>query len=793
MKFEELLVPHLRCDPLVSCSAQLDHRLHDPCVACGCGDSSISHWSRFCIVPLLVLNYFYAETQVYTNMAQSVNNGDHAISVASVVLHQFRRLLLERGGMVHTKDARDLVTWNTQNWIDTLGELVHQALPAHMCCRSWYQLHSSFTGTTSKCCEHTRFLQCTHTDPLHLMALTQADKIVCVKEAVSKGATLSLFPAGHSILQLLHLQANEQVPNAVLVRVDCKCTVPHFRLESLDELIPNDLVNIGCGPQHITQPSLLCQFDGSCHHSYQVGGAGYCIYLVCHDSVQLLRQRAIGLRQCLDNVVAEVKACRFLIEEIVDVCTHEYASLDLRQSPIIVQGDILPVIKYLEYAGRLRRLDLVEDLEFIQTTVRRMLPLIQWRYLPREANDFADSLAGQASHFLLDKLLRHYRCQSNVSIIPATPFDKLIARGAEPKRCQGFGEKPAFTLCERPSLDWKLLNALGEKWPTHVNTVQNYLARLASNGNALLTDYTPRSIDDRGRRYRVQVGAQRLSKVFRLALFGANHAEIDMCGSFYELLRRTSHHETVGSVPLPPIFDLRASLQRDFNSLPDEICCDLVMRLPLRVMNSSLSSTLFWLDQQRFQRPSERTLQILESIELHTNNLVSCLLPVFRPDYCHTGKDAPFRLLEMLEFEVMRSILEGLVSRGMVHSAIWLHDGFWISPPPDPEVLSMLEHCVLRKTGPICDQPFIRLTSLSAPFARLRQSVNSDLPVAESKFRTFVKWFKKDKQPYTVIFGRIAAMINPEGRDKHRRRRKQKVRRGVYRLKKVISNMSFRK
>ena len=357
-KFEELLVPHLHRDPLVSCSAQLDQRLHDPCVACGCGDNSISHWSRFCVVPLLVLNYFCAETQVYTNMAQSVNNGDYAIAVASVVLHQFRRLLLERGGMVHTQDARDLVTWNTQNWIDTLGELVHQALPAHMCCRSWYQLHASHTDTTSKCCEHTRFLQCTHTDPLHLLALSQADKIVGVKDTIAKGATLAVLPAGHSILKLLHLQANAQAPNAVLVRVDCRCTVPHFRLESIDELIPNDLVNIGCGPQHITQPFLLCQFDGSCHHSYQIGGAGCCIFLVCHDSVQLLRRRAIGLHQCLDNVVAEVKACRFLIEEIVDVCTHEYASLDLRQSPIIVQGDILPVIKYLEYAGRLRRLDL---------------------------------------------------------------------------------------------------------------------------------------------------------------------------------------------------------------------------------------------------------------------------------------------------------------------------------------------------------------------------------------------------------------------------------------------------
>ena len=482
--FEELLVPHLYLSPMVLVTGQLDQRSHDPCVACGCGDNSISHWSRFCVVPLLVFNYFSADTHTYANLAQSVNHGDSAIAVASVVLHQFRRLLLERGGMVHSQEARNLVTWNTQNWIDTLGELVHHALPAHMCHRSWYQIHALPTGINGKCGEHARLLQCNHSDPLHIMALTQADSIICANSEVSKGSTLALLPAGHSILKLLHLQASVQAPNASLVRVDCKCTIPHFRLESTDELLSNDLINIGCGSQCQPQVSLLCQFDGSCHHSHQVGGAGYCIYLVSHDSVQLLRQRAVGLHQCLDNVVAEVKACRFLIEEIVDLCTTEYASFNLSTRPIIVQGDILPVIKYLEYAGRLRRLDLVADLEFIQMTACRMLPTIQWRYLPREANDFADSLAGQASQFLLDMLLRHYRCQSNVSIFPTTPFDKLIARGAEPKRCLNGLDKPSFTLCERPCIDWKMLNALGEKWPAHVSVVSNYLARLAGSGNA---------------------------------------------------------------------------------------------------------------------------------------------------------------------------------------------------------------------------------------------------------------------------------------------------------------------
>ena len=185
-----------------------------------------------------------------------------------------------------------------------------------------------------------------------------------------------------------------------------------------------------------------------------------------------------------------------------------------------------------------------------------------------------------------------------------------------------------------------------------------------------------------------------------------------MCGSFYELLRRVCIRENDSQMSLPPIFDLRAFLQRDFESLPSEICMDLVKRLPLRVMNSSLSSTLFWLDQQGLQRPSEETLQILESIDVHTHFFASCLLPSLRLDYCPTDKDAPFRLFEMWEFEVMRNILDGLMCRGMISSAIWLHDGVWISPSPDPSTIVMLEASILRKLGLHCDQPFIR----SVPF-----------------------------------------------------------------------------
>ena len=55
--------------------------------------------------------------------------------------------------------------------------------------------------------------------------------------------------------------------------------------------------------------------------------------------------------------------------------------------------------------------------------------------------------------------------------------------------------------------------------------------------------------------------AQRLSHLFRLALFGSNHGEIDLNGAFYELVRRF-HLQLPASHPqLMSIHELRQHLQ----------------------------------------------------------------------------------------------------------------------------------------------------------------------------------------------------------------------------------------
>ena len=574
--------------PLYNCT-------HDTCVACGCGDNSIAHWTRFCIVPLIVASYFVCDNDSFFNMAQIAAFGHNHLVVASVVIHQFRRLLIERCGMHHNVDGRTSVQWSVFNWINTLGQQSHQALPAHVVKRGWPSFSSS-NSERSQCALHSDGMLMVQPDPLHITSITRADHLVVSGATHEKDATLGVLPAGHRILKLLHAQKSSARANVCIHVSNCDCSTPHFIIQSTGAVVTNDILNLGSSGPANEYPYILGQFDGGCHSSLSIGGAGYCIYLVFPDAVKLIKWNSIALPNCSDNVVAEVSACRFLVHEIVSLCQGQLQELRLMENPVVIQGDILPVIKYLSFAGRLRRNDLLQDLEYILFLSSRWLPFVKWRALPREANELADDLAGQATTFLLERYLSSHPVTSAVSIKAHLPFSKLIQRGAEVSAIPLSLDSTSLTFCERPTIDWLLLERLAQYAPTHVNCAQSYVSRVISNGGAVLVDYTPRSSDSLGRLYCIQMGAQRLSRLFRLALFGFNHGEIDLNGAFYELVRRFHLRLPAPHPQLMSIHDLRQHLRAFYGGLPCASVNGLVKRLPLRVMNSSVSASLRWIE-----------------------------------------------------------------------------------------------------------------------------------------------------------------------------------------------------
>ena len=132
---------------------------------------------------------------------------------------------------------------------------------------------------------------------------------------------------------------------------------------------------------------------GSCLREETLGGAGYVVYAIEGGQSRVIACRAVALPQCSDNIEAEIMACLYLVEE-VSVLVKQLLTSRRLTPKVVIQGDILPVIKYFQFAGRLRRLDMHQPLECIRTTVSLHLPYALFLYLPRVANSIADDLAG---------------------------------------------------------------------------------------------------------------------------------------------------------------------------------------------------------------------------------------------------------------------------------------------------------------------------------------------------------------------------------------------------------------
>ena len=749
----------------------LADRSHEFCIACGQGDNSIAHWSRFCLVPLFVALYFLNEPHTLTNLAQIANHSTDACVIASVVIHQFRRMLIDRGGMMHTRADRQ--EWSSINWINTLGQQVHQALPSHIARQSWPDPCNVAGSSCPDCREHAEFIKCTSNDPTHILSLTLADQIVHFSESVTPGSTVALLPAGHALLKLLHWQRSSVPPNATLTPVGCSCTIPHFQLRCVAPVAAGDLIELGSALTHPVRPYVLGQFDGGCHSSVAVGGAGYGIYLVYPDSVQLYCWRSIGLAKCSDNVVAEVKACKHLVDDIVALTHGELQHLDLLRSHTIIQGDILPVIKFLSLSCRLRRVDLVDDLEHIQHTASQYFSASRWRALPREANELADDLAGQATKHMLKRYLQNTPCHTDVCLKPELPIAKLVSRGGEPCAIPLADIQPTFTLLESPTLQWPLLERLGAKHPNQLSVVKAYLGRLISNGNNVLVDYVPTSSDSLGRCYAVQVGAQRLSRKFRLALFGSTHVEVDICGSFYEIVRRFQFAGDTSQLTLPHIHELRSMLTAFFAPYAIATQHQLSKKLPLRIMNSTPSETFLWLSSLGLPPLPPPVRQILCTLHERTHTVTQILAPQLRPTACRGSRDFVFRVLEVQEYLIMSHIFHSLTSRGLVHSAIWLHDGFWISPTPDFALLQEITCLTLVQFGFQSDGVFLRMECLQSKYRSLLDEVAHLRVPSPSIFASLRKVKVKEWAKHTVVFGRGRQLIHTDGLKKHIRRKQK--------------------
>ena len=473
-------------------------------------------------------------------------------------------------------------------------------------------------------------------------------KGLATAQSFAKGDTIATFAKNDNRLRLLLLQ-HRKLPfptaTACLIPFLCHCGATHLRLQATDDLSANTVLLLS-EPQE--WQGCLVQFDGSAHKHTQTGGAGVSLLHVTSSSTSLVQWLSIPLLSRTDNVLAEAHACRAAINlafEYYVSCLSRGISID----SVVVQGDILPVINYLQHRGRIKKPAVVAILEQCQQLLARAPCLFRLVYLPRECNRLADYFAGQASAAAKEAAGNPLIPLHHVAL---PPFQLAQALGFSIEQGDA-SQVPAFVLTECPSPTPQEMYTLLRQHPHYKWVAMDYIALAVASSHCLSVGYKPTVDAFGGRFYSVGNAAQRLPRQVRLLLFGNCHWEIDISGAHYELMRRQCKAAEV-HLALLPIAQARAYLRGAFwaHIAEDEVG-PLVKTWPLVIINSATPQEAIEYLKKRLQT----------ELPPHLVNFAREVFAASRyamhhpPSWCpagteRTGRGAPFHYFEVLEQRV---------------------------------------------------------------------------------------------------------------------------------------------
>ena len=662
------------------------------CVACGQGDNTIGHWVRWCTVPVLALRDLTGDSTI-TSLAEGSRKGPKQLAIASRLVHQFRLMLREAGAMQHQTTA-PLVS--REVWINKLTQRVHSELPSDLRLQQIIGVHRA-----KRCTLEDTLLCCCDKPPLHIADTIAPARVCTTLSAIDTNQVVAVVPLGSESLHLTQqkvLQGTGISPNVTLNTFICECGDYHCRIVSLKPLGAQEILSSYIQPARTT---LLVQFDGSCHADQGTGGAGAALLEMQKEGLTLLKWRAVALPRCPDNIYAEAMSA----DVATDLLCEELKLRNYEVEQMYMQGDILPIVKHLAFAGRFRRIDLQPIIQRIRRKQSRYFDLGKWLYRPREANILADYLAGVASKAAMTMA----DSQSNSVEIPVeAPYQIALQAGAIV-----LDEKP-------PGITYLLLTETADisvrevlqfaRQPSNERyrkELQAYLSGTANLTRPRVVEYTASANDHLGRLYGRGPCAQRLPRKLRLLLFGRNHQEVDMIGSFYEIMRRLSNNQQ-----LLCIAELRAVISDLLGLIPSDQRRGVVKRHPLIVMNAGAREACAKIEREYHITCLPALLHLSRQIDMATRQIVSAHLPSLRPEYTTGERGAAFRTLEWYEEHIMISYYKELTKRCHLTSVIWLHDGIWIPRNIPQQVIFEAECAMLAQ---------LRVSMSNSPLFSIRE------------------------------------------------------------------------
>ena len=665
-----------------------EHQEAAPCVLCGRGHNGIDHWLKFCPVPSMTFNSLLKQKNWIAINFQSIVSKEHAIIQCWVIFH-LRRYLRELGAFDPAQKLSPL-----RNILDVIRDLGHRVYPS-LPTKFADLLQTPKDMAITKCLTPAA-IAAVRLPVVQLESALAPTKALVNTAQTAANSTVAVISPKDSRLSLLRLSTNHMLPNSGAVTISTiicdECQQLHVRLDSVQELKQNTVLSLalpsGC-------PVLLIQFDGSCHAHARAGGAGVAALQITAEDTFLTHWQSTAIPNCQDNIVAEAYACK----EALTLALRIHTDYPNTFKKIIVQGDILPLINYMNYKGRLRKIEIAQIMEECQTIASQLANYIQFEYLPRECNGLADYFAGFASAFLLSQPL-----DSITGLSPPLPYSLLHMHGFKVDHSE---VDIALTLTEQPQFSLTALTEYLHKYPRHTQAWRQYRDRFSQAH--LTVHYRPTTMAPLGRLYAIESAAQTLPKPLRMLLFGTTHAEIDITGAHYEIVRRFSR-----TADLLPIMALRQWLHQQLDLLITNNQQDfLIKRWPLVIINSTDVDAAIRYLQLQLTAPIPHSVWSF-AIVLH--KISKAFTQRMLNEHGHGLESKPqsacFRVCEVLERKLTETFLQQLQRLYTFSSIIWLHDGIWVAPPPAPTSIEATNDHVCRSFNIDTMPPLFRLTKL---------------------------------------------------------------------------------
>ena len=665
--------------------SDLENRLPDNnlvCIACGCGDCTVGHWVRWCLIPIASAHRLLGLQEYRGSLDVLAGISSRNLAICSLVVFHFRRLLRQEGAFFHqTRGERHSPLW----WCRKLCHEV--SLNAHI--QLQVRIEEFWPGVPACTCSD-EGVYLVRTLPVHLSTFLRPPLVVQAARSYEAGDTLAKVCLSSIILAALQATAqNVQGTNHNVLTSYylCRCGEYHVEITAARALAENDVLSV----EHTQSPIMLAQFDGSAHSQIGIGGAGAALFRVSFRGLELVDWCSYALPKCADNVEAEAQGALAALRLYQEWVALQRTEGELPHALHTVQGDIKPLLQHLQFTGRLRRSDLITTIDNFHQTRSLIAPACQMLYRPREANFIADYLAGQGSKFLLDLHKRGLVMPEHPLRLDATPPISLLLKQQAVLLGTHKAGKTVMCLVEQVTCSSVFLYGAMRHPDERISRgAANLITSIRAHTSLLAVEYVASAEDGVGRLYARQVSAQRMPRLLRLAAYGSGHQEVDMTGAHYEIVRRS-----IEKCSLPPIQKLRELLRSEWSRTGCVDFDEAIKLWPLCVINGGMQA-----GDDQLRRQQLVTTPAINAIAYELTAacaaFTTSVLPCLRSRLPTCFRNRAFFATEYVECMAMQIFLVQLQQRVTLRSVIWLHDGVWIPSEVEERDIRFAESVMLQ-------------------------------------------------------------------------------------------------